>query len=89
MGLCPKVAPVCEANPNLLEAYKEFAQARSAEAAELRVLLAQLDRRTKRAEYLLDTIYSSWTWRVGRLVLFPVSIARYVRSRQVGMKVKK
>ena len=59
----------------------QFAQEQAAEAAELRLKVAFLDRRLRLAERRLDTIYSSWTWRLGRVVLFPVTLARYVRDR--------
>jgi hypothetical protein len=59
----------------------KFAQAQAAEAAELRLQVKHLERRLRRAESRLRTIESSWTWKVGRVVLLPVTIARFVRRR--------
>ena len=58
-----------------------FAQAQAAEAAELRLKVKHLERRLRRSEARLRTIESSWTWRVGRIVLLPVTMARFVRRR--------
>lgn len=68
---------------------KTFAQRKAAEAAELRVTVEQLRRRTNRAEYLLENVYNSWTWRVGRLVLFPASIVRAIRNRRAGLQTRR
>jgi hypothetical protein len=58
-----------------------FARRESAEAAELRLKVKHLERRLRHAESRLETIYSSWTWRVGRVVLFPVALLRWARSK--------
>jgi hypothetical protein len=58
-----------------------FAQRESAEAAELRLKVKHLERRLRHAESRLATIYSSWTWRAGRVVLFPLSLLRWARSK--------
>lgn len=68
---------------------KRYAQQKAAEAAELRVTVEQLRRRTKRAEYLLDKVYESWTWRIGRLLLFPASVVRASRNRRAGLRSRK
>ena len=68
---------------------KAFAQQKAAEAADLRVNVEQLRRRTNRAEYLLENVYNSWTWRVGRLVLFPASIVRVIRNRRAGLQIRR
>jgi hypothetical protein len=59
----------------------KFAQEQAAEAAELRLKVKHLERRLRRSEARLDTIYSSWTWRMGRVILFPLTIARLIRKR--------
>lgn len=72
-------------NENIMNV-NAFAQQKAAEVAELRVLNEQLRRRTKRAEHLLETIYDSWTWRIGRVVLFPASAARVIKNRRAGLR---
>ena len=64
---------------------KSFAQQKAAEAADLRVTVEQLTKRAKRAEFLLENIYQSWTWRIGRVVLFPASIVRLIRNKRAGL----
>jgi len=58
----------------------KFAQKQAAEAADLRLKVVFLERRLRQMERRLDTKNSSWTWRLGRIVLFPVTLARYVRD---------
>ena len=64
---------------------KSFAQQKAAEAADLRVTVEQLSKRAKRAEFLLENVYQSWTWRIGRIVLFPASIVRFIRNKRAGL----
>jgi hypothetical protein len=59
----------------------KFAQQQAAEAADLRLKVAFLEGRLRQLERRLMTIQKSWTWRLGRIVLFPVTLARYVRVR--------
>ena len=59
----------------------KFAQQQAAEATDLRLKVAFLERRLLQLERRLMTIQKSWTWRLGRIVLFPVTLARYVRVR--------
>ena len=59
----------------------KFAQQQAAEAADLRLKVAFLEGRLRQLERRLMTIQKSWTWRLGRIVLFPVTLARYVRDR--------
>ena len=59
----------------------QFAQQQAAEAADLRLKVVFLERRLLQLERRLETVHSSWTWRLGRIVLFPVSIFRYIRHR--------
>lgn len=59
----------------------KFAQEQAAEAADLRLKVVFLERRLLQMERRLSTIYTSWTWRLGRIVLFPVTLTRYVRDR--------
>lgn len=59
----------------------KFAQQQAADAADLRLKVVFLERRLLQLERRLETVHSSWTWRLGRIVLFPVSIFRYIRRR--------
>ena len=59
----------------------KFAQQQAAEATDLRLKVAFLERRLLQLERRLMTIQKSWTWRLGRIVLFPVTLARCVRDR--------
>ena len=59
----------------------KFAQQQAADAADLRLKVVFLERRLLQLERRLETVHSSWTWRLGRIVLFPVSIFRYIRHR--------
>lgn len=70
-----------------MQELRAFASQKAAQVAELRVTVDQLNKRTKRAEFLLENVYHSWTWRVGRIILFPASIVRRVRNRRAGLKV--
>jgi len=58
-----------------------YAKEQAAEAAELRLKVKHLERRLRRAEKRLETIYSSWTWKIGRIILFPLAIARWLQDR--------
>jgi hypothetical protein len=68
-------------NINETDDVMRFAREQAAEAAELRLKVKHLSRRLRRAEHRLDNIYSSWTWRCGRVILFPVSLVRWIRVR--------
>lgn len=58
-----------------------FAQEQAAEASEARLKVMFLERRLRILERQLDTIHSSWTWRIGRVVLFPVTLVRWSRGK--------
>jgi hypothetical protein len=64
-----------------MESVRAFAQVQAAETAEFRLLATTLDRRVKLLERELGMMRNSWTWRVGRVVLFPVTIARVIKNR--------
>ena len=64
-----------------MESVRTFAQVQAAETAEFRLLATTLDRRVKLLEREVRVMRSSWTWRVGRVVLFPVTIARVIKNR--------
>jgi hypothetical protein len=50
---------------------RDFAREQAAIAADLRTQVRLLQRHNKRLTRRLDRIYRSWTWRIGRVVLFP------------------
>ena len=58
-------------DPETLDSIREFAMNQAAEAAELRVKVRRLERDNERLLRRLNRVYESWTWRMGRLVLFP------------------
>lgn len=58
-----------------------FAQEQAAEAADLRLKVVFLERRLLQLERRLLTIQKSWTWRLGRVVLFPVTLLRILKRR--------
>lgn len=60
-----------------LESVRAFAQVQAAETAEFRLLATTLDRRVKLLEREVRVMRSSWTWRVGRVVLSCHSRAGY------------
>ena len=64
-----------------LESVRAFAQVQAAETAEFRLLATTLDRRVKLLEREVRVMRSSWTWRVGRVVLFPVTVERVIKNR--------
>lgn len=57
---------------------KEFAKRQAADAAGLRIDNARLRRDNKRLTRRLNRVYSSWTWRVGRLVLLPYHVVEWL-----------
>ena len=68
-------------NANEVDDVLKFAREQAAEASELRLKVKHLERRLRRSEARLENIYSSWTWRIGRIVLFPLTIARWLEER--------
>ena len=59
----------------------QFAQEQAAEASEARLKVVFLERRLRVLERQLETIRSSWTWRIGRVLLFPVTLMRWTRGK--------
>mgnify|MGYP006285054635 CR=1 FL=1 len=64
---------------------RAFAIERAAEAADLRLRVAQLEIENQRLKRRLNRIHRSWTWRAGRAVLLPyhllVALKTKVRRR--------
>lgn len=63
---------------------REFAREMAAEAAELRARVSFLERDNKRLSRRLKRVYRSWTWRVGRVVLFPYHVISWLLDRVRG-----
>ena len=63
------------------QANLKFAQDQASEAADLRLKVLFLERRLRVLERQLETIRSSWTWRIGRLILFPITVARWTKKK--------
>lgn len=61
--------------------HRKFAIAAAAEAAELRIQVRRLEAENRVLHRRLDRIYASWTWRTGRLVLFPYHLLKSLKSR--------
>ena len=66
---------------------RAFAREQAAEAADLRLKVKFLEREHKIMHRRLERVYRSYTWRVGRVVLFPIHIAQWAMAklRQRGM----
>jgi len=64
---------------------REFAREKAAEAAELRAKVSFLEREQKKLVRRLNRVYRSWTWRAGRIVLFPYhAISGLLERRRRG-----
>jgi hypothetical protein len=64
-----------------LQAVREFARKEAAEAAELRLKVGWLEGQNKKLERRLNRVYRSWTWRIGRVVLFPYHLFQWLLER--------
>lgn len=91
MGAPVRSGPLCavtEINNEEFARLREFAKQQAADAASLRIDNARLKRDNKRLTRRLDRVYSSWTWRAGRLVLFPYHVTEWIidklRRRETG-----
>lgn len=69
-----------------LEKVREFAREQAAIAAEYRVRVRMLERDNKRLSRRLNRVYRSWTWRLGRVVLFPYYIVAWLLNRISGRR---
>lgn len=65
---------------------REFAREQADRAAEYKMQVKFLNKENARLRRRLDRVYQSWTWRIGRVVLFPyyaiVSVVERVRRHQ-------
>ena len=64
-----------------LEKYRRFAQEQAAEAAEWKMRAAMLKKENDRLRRRLGRVYRSWTWRIGRTVLFPYYVVERIIDR--------
>ena len=60
---------------------RAFAREQAAEAADLRLMVKFLEREHIIMRRRLDRVYRSYTWRVGRVVLFPIHIAQWAMAK--------
>lgn len=70
-----------ESDIQSIESMRKYAAAQAAEAAALRIEVRRLTRDNERLLRRLNKVYVSWTWRVGRLVLFPYYGFVWLRAR--------
>lgn len=73
-------------SPDELAKARGFAREQAALAAEYRMRVRILERDNKRLKRRLTRVYRSWTWRIGRVVLFPYYVVAWfldlVRGRR-------
>ena len=60
---------------------RAFAREQAAEAADLRLMVKFLEREHKIMRRRLERVYRSYTWRVGRVMLFPIHIAQWAMAK--------
>ena len=74
-------------SPEDLNTVRAYAREQAAEAADLRLKVKFLEREHTIMHRRLERVYRSYTWRVGRVVLFPIHIAQWAMAklRQRGM----
>ena len=68
-------------SPEDLKKVRAFAREQAAEAADLRLMVKFLQREHKIMHRRLERVYRSYTWRVGRVVLFPIHIAQWAMAK--------
>jgi hypothetical protein len=67
-----------------VESLREYARQKAAEAAEYKAHNEFLLREQRKLTRRLDRVYSSWTWRVGRVVLFPLHLGQKFRDKRTS-----
>lgn len=58
-----------------------FAQEQAAEAAELRLENRWLEKENMKLRRRLSKVYRSWTWRLGRILLFPYYLTQWIAGK--------
>ena len=64
-----------------IEKSLEFARNQAMRAAEFKMQIDYLFRENVRLRHRLDKVHRSWTWRIGRVVLFPYHVVVGVMDR--------
>jgi hypothetical protein len=70
-----------ELSPADIENLRRYGQEQAAEAAELRLKVRSLEGQNKKLERRLKRVYRSWTWRAGRVLLFPYYAIQWIIER--------
>ncbi len=70
-----------ELSPADIESLRRYGQEQAAKAAELRLKVRWLEGQNKKLERRLKRVYRSWTWRAGRVVLFPYYLFQWLLER--------
>ena len=60
---------------------RDYAMGRAAELGELHLVVADLNQQLKRARNQLKRAHESTTWKLGRMVMLPVRLAKRVLRR--------
>ena len=68
-------------SPEVMKKVRAYAREQAAEAADLRLKVKFLEREHKIMHRRLERVYRSYTWRVGRVVLFPIHIAQWAMAK--------
>ncbi len=61
-----------------MDSLRRYGQEQAADAADLRLKVRWLEGQNRKLERRLNRVYHSWTWRIGRVVLFPFYILRWL-----------
>ncbi len=68
-------------SPEDVKKVRAFAREQAAEAADLRLMVKFLEREHKIMHRRLERVYRSYTWRVGRVVLFPIHVMQWAMAK--------
>ena len=68
-------------SPEDVKKVRAFAREQAAEAADLRLMVKFLEREHKLMHRRLERVYRSYTWRVGRVVLFPIHVMHWATAK--------
>lgn len=60
---------------------REFARNQAMRAAEFKMQINYLNRENIRLRRRLDKVHRSWTWRIGRAILFPYHLVIWAIDR--------
>jgi len=68
-------------SPEDMKKVRAYAREQAADAADLRLTVKFLQREHIIMKRRLDRVYRSYTWRVGRVVLFPVHVVQWAMAK--------